>query len=115
MGWAVLSVTPGKAGELLKAYFIQYRLGTPISWSAPAVMAERLTDFISLICLAFLGMLIFESGAFYLVLGGAGIWFAVALGAGVLLVYRSRFEAESEGDAEPVGGRGVQKREGIAE
>ncbi len=79
MGWAVLSVTPGKAGELLKAYFIQYRLGTPISWSAPAVMAERLTDFISLICLAFLGMLIFESGAFYLVLGGAGIWFAVAL------------------------------------
>ncbi len=247
----VLSVTPGKAGELLKAYFIQYRLGTPISWSAPAVIAERLTDFISLICLTFLGILTFESGAFYLVLGGVGIglfllvlgrasvvaaflrtvgrlpvvarlaaplgrayegirllvapanllwavvlgagawfaeclgfhfvllgfdvdvgvvqatfiygfatlfgavtmlpgglgptegsmsgllvlkgislpnavaatfvirvctlWFAVALGAGVLLVYRSRFEAESEGDAEPVGGRGVQKREGIAE
>lgn len=46
-----LSVTPGKAGELLKAEFIRNRTGTPLSRGIPLVMMERLTDFISLIFL----------------------------------------------------------------
>lgn len=67
----VLSVTPGKAGELLKAYFIRHRVGTPVSQSAPAIMAERLTDFISLIFLSLLGIFSFKQGLipFFILLG----------------------------------------------
>ena len=67
----VMSVTPGKAGELLKAYLVRRRLGTPVSQSAPAVLAERLTDFISLILLAFLGIFSFQKGLLTLVTAGA--------------------------------------------
>ncbi len=91
----VMSVTPGKAGELLKAYFIKYRLGTPVSRTAPVVLAERVTDFISLILLAFLGILSFRFGAFPLIVGGAGIGLFIlvlgrptAVAAGLRLVER---------------------------
>ena len=73
LGGLVLSVTPGKAGELLKAYFVRYRLGTPVSQTAPAILAERLTDFISLIFLAFLGIFSFQKGLLPLVVGLCGI------------------------------------------
>ena len=52
----ILSVTPGKAGELVKAVMVNVRTGTPVSRAASAVFAERLTDFISLIFLAFVGI-----------------------------------------------------------
>lgn len=69
----VMSVTPGKAGELMKAYLIRYRLETPLSQSVPAILAERLGDIISLILLAFLGIFSFQTGAWALAAGAAGI------------------------------------------
>ena len=54
-GFAV-SVTPGKAGELLKCYLLRSRMGVPVNRSAPVVVMERLVDVISVIILAFTGL-----------------------------------------------------------
>ncbi len=69
----VMSVTPGKSGELLKTLMIRNRTGFPASKSAPAVLAERLNDVISLIFLAFLGIFTFQQGAIPLLAGFAVI------------------------------------------
>ncbi|MQG72190.1 MAG: flippase-like domain-containing protein, partial [SAR202 cluster bacterium] len=42
-----MSITPGKAGELVKCYLLNSRTGVPVSRSAPVVVMERLTDVIS--------------------------------------------------------------------
>ena len=51
-----LSITPGKAGELLKCYLLRDRTGVPVSVSAPVVVMERLTDVVSIVLLALLGL-----------------------------------------------------------
>ncbi len=50
-----MSVTPGKAGELVKCYLLNSRTGVPVSRSAPVVVMERLTDVISVIILGLTG------------------------------------------------------------
>ncbi len=50
-----MSVTPGKAGELVKCYLLNGRTGVPVSRSAPVVVMERLTDVISVIILGLTG------------------------------------------------------------
>ena len=39
----VMSVTPGKMGEVLKSFLLRQRNATPITRSAPIVLAERIT------------------------------------------------------------------------
>ena len=51
-----MSVTPGKAGELVKCYLLSSRMGVPVSRSAPVLVMERLVDVISVITLAFTGI-----------------------------------------------------------
>ena len=51
-----MSITPGKAGELLKCYLLRDRTGVPVSASAPVVVMERLTDVVSIVLLALLGL-----------------------------------------------------------
>jgi uncharacterized protein (TIRG00374 family) len=58
----VMSITPGKFGEVLKSYLVKQINGTSISKSAPIVAAERLTDFIALIVLSFAGVLTYSYG-----------------------------------------------------
>ena len=53
-----LSITPGKAGELLKCVWLNRRTGTPVAASAPAVVMERLTDVISVALLGLTGVLL---------------------------------------------------------
>ncbi len=50
-----LTVTPGKIGEVLKSYLLRESHGVPIARSAPIVLAERLTDLISLLLLSLVG------------------------------------------------------------
>jgi uncharacterized protein (TIRG00374 family) len=50
-----LTVTPGKIGEVLKSYLLRESHAIPIARSAPIVLAERLTDLISLLFLSLLG------------------------------------------------------------
>jgi len=47
----VMTISPGKMGEVLKSYFLKQLNGTPFSVSAPIVVAERLTDFLALVIL----------------------------------------------------------------
>lgn len=55
MAGLIMSISPGKFGEVLKAFLIKSINETPISRSAPIVVAERLTDFIGLIILVMIG------------------------------------------------------------
>ncbi|WP_028460124.1 lysylphosphatidylglycerol synthase transmembrane domain-containing protein [Chloroflexus sp. Y-396-1] len=55
----VMSVTPGKMGEVLKSFLLRQRNGTPISRSAPIVLAERLTDGIAMLLLMGLGLTLY--------------------------------------------------------
>jgi len=58
----VMSVTPGKMGELLKSYLVKQVNSTPISKTAPIVFAERITDFLALTLLSVLGAYYFNYG-----------------------------------------------------
>ncbi len=55
-------MTPGKVGEFLKSYLLKQVAGTPMSASAPVVLAERLTDGIALLLLAVAGLALFRHG-----------------------------------------------------
>ena len=50
-----MSITPGKAGELVKCHLLNSRTGAPVGRSAPVVVMERLTDVISVIILGLTG------------------------------------------------------------
>jgi uncharacterized protein (TIRG00374 family) len=67
-----LTVTPGKVGEVLKAYLLREAHGVPLARTAPTVIAERLTDLIALALLAL-------SGVSALGAGSRVIWVALAL------------------------------------
>jgi uncharacterized protein (TIRG00374 family) len=58
----IMSVTPGKMGELLKAYLTKEVNGTPVSKTAPIVFAERVTDFLALIIISIIGAYVFNYG-----------------------------------------------------
>lgn len=62
MSGLVMSVTPGKMGELLKVYLVKQLTNTPISKTAPIVFVERITDFISLMLIALAGAYVFDYG-----------------------------------------------------
>ncbi|MBM4157967.1 MAG: flippase-like domain-containing protein [Ignavibacteria bacterium] len=66
----VMSVTPGKLGEVLKSFLLKEENETPISKSAPIVLAERLTDFISIIMLCLIGAFVFEYGREFIIIIG---------------------------------------------
>ena len=78
-----MSITPGKAGELVKCYLLNSRTGVPVSRSAPVVVMERLTDVISVIILGLTGFALLPAPviavlAVVLVLTVAGMMFAVS-------------------------------------
>lgn len=79
----VMSVTPGKMGELLKSYLVKQIQGTPISRTAPIVFAERITDFLSLVFIGLLGAYQFNFGKSIII--GVGCVFA-----GLVLAISSR-------------------------
>jgi uncharacterized protein (TIRG00374 family) len=58
----VMSVTPGKVGEVFKSLLLYEARGVSIARTAPIVIAERLTDLIALVLLTALGSLAFEHG-----------------------------------------------------
>ncbi len=74
-------ITPGKVGEWLKSYLLREVHGTPVSRSAPILIAERLTDSIALLIIAAAGVFVF--GDLW------QVFVAVSLGS-VLLVIAAR-------------------------
>lgn len=68
-------VTPGKVGELYKAWALRETNGVSISRAAPIVLAERITDGLAMVILASAGLVLYRYGvalllAVGLVLGG---------------------------------------------
>src|SRR5690625_3334495 len=47
----MMSITPGKAGELIKSYFMQVKGDVPYSKSIPLVIYDRLTDMLAMTAL----------------------------------------------------------------
>ncbi|HEX7357410.1 MAG TPA: lysylphosphatidylglycerol synthase transmembrane domain-containing protein [Ignavibacteriaceae bacterium] len=70
MSGLIMSVTPGKMGELLKSYLVKQVNGTSISKTAPIVFAERATDFLSLTILALAGAYYYDYGKGIIVIIG---------------------------------------------
>ena len=62
MSGLIMSITPGKVGELLKAYLIKEVTNAPVSKTAPVIFAERITDFLSLLLIAIIGAYAFDYG-----------------------------------------------------
>jgi uncharacterized protein (TIRG00374 family) len=65
----VLTVTPGKVGEVFKSAVLYQTHGIPIARSAPIVIAERLSDLIGVVLLIVLGSAGFSSGLPWAVAG----------------------------------------------
>jgi uncharacterized membrane protein YbhN (UPF0104 family) len=57
-----MAITPGKVGELLKAYLLRVKRGVPVGTTAPVVLAERLTDGVAMLLLASGGLIIYGIG-----------------------------------------------------
>ncbi len=57
-----LTMTPGKLGEVLKSFLLKNRYGTPVSYSASIVFAERLTDVVGVVILAAAGLAFYPLG-----------------------------------------------------
>lgn len=66
-----MTVSPGKFGELVKCVILKERRGVPVSTTGPVVVAERITDLLSMVCLAAAGAALS---------GGGGVLPAVAAG-----------------------------------
>jgi uncharacterized protein (TIRG00374 family) len=75
-----LTMTPGKLGELLKSLLLKSKCGTPLSYSAPIIAIERLTDALGMVILAATGLTFFPQFGV-----GALIAIVVATSAFVLL------------------------------
>lgn len=65
----VMSVTPGKVGEVFKSLLLYEARGVSIARTAPIVIAERLTDLIALVLLTAVGSLAFEHGVIIAAVG----------------------------------------------
>jgi len=66
----IMSVTPGKMGEVLKSFLLKEEMGTPVSVSAPIILAERITDFLSIVILCLIGAVVFDYGRDIVLLTG---------------------------------------------
>lgn len=58
----IMSVTPMKAGELLKSFLLKQTLEEPVSKTAPIIFAERVTDFLALIIIGAAGGVLYNYG-----------------------------------------------------
>lgn len=65
----VLTITPGKVGEVFKSWVLFETHEIPISRTAPIVVAERVTDLIGIITLIVLGSLGFAGGLVWAAVG----------------------------------------------
>jgi uncharacterized membrane protein YbhN (UPF0104 family) len=76
----VLTITPGKVGEVFKSAVLAKTHGVPMARTAPIVIADRLTDVIGIVTLIVIGGASFPGGLPW-ALAGAG-----AVAVGLLLV-----------------------------
>ncbi len=71
----MMVMTPGKAGEFFKSYMVKNVSGTPMSKTAPIILAERVLDGLAMLILASIGLFAYPNPV------------ARAVAAGVFLVF----------------------------
>jgi uncharacterized protein (TIRG00374 family) len=69
----VLTVTPGKVGEVFKSLILHQLRGVPVERTAPIVVAERVTDLIGIIVLIAVGSVSFAGGIVWASCGAAAV------------------------------------------
>ncbi len=69
MSGLMMSITPGKVGELFKSWLLKESHSIPITESAPVVVAERLTDLLALFVITIFGLLLYKVGTASLIVG----------------------------------------------
>lgn len=69
----VLTVTPGKVGEVFKSVLLFETYGVPVARTAPIVVAERLTDVIAVVILVAIGSVGLSGGLLWAGLGTAAV------------------------------------------
>jgi uncharacterized protein (TIRG00374 family) len=67
----VLTITPGKVGEVFKSIILFQLRGVPIQRTAPIVVAERVTDLIGVVVLIAAGSVSFRGGLVWASVGAA--------------------------------------------
>ncbi|HXN33821.1 MAG TPA: lysylphosphatidylglycerol synthase transmembrane domain-containing protein [Polyangiaceae bacterium] len=77
----VLTVTPGKVGEVFKSLVLFETHGVPVERTAPIVVAERLTDVIGVVVLIVIGSLGFRGGLVWAGLGAVSVGLVLAVTA----------------------------------
>jgi uncharacterized protein (TIRG00374 family) len=75
----VLTMTPGKVGEVFKSAVLGQTHGVPVARTAPIVVAERLTDLIGVVALILCGSAGFTSGLPWAVAGAAAVTIGLLL------------------------------------
>lgn len=65
----LMVLTPGKVGEFLKSVMVRNVTGTPITVTAPVVLAERMTDGLAMLILSGVGLFAFADPAARLAAG----------------------------------------------
>jgi uncharacterized protein (TIRG00374 family) len=75
----VLTVTPGKVGEIFKSAVMARTYDISVARTAPIVFAERLTDLVGVIILIILGSLGFSGGLGWAVVGTVFVIIGLAL------------------------------------
>lgn len=58
----LMSISPGKVGEVIKSALLKRSDDLPVARTAPVVFAERLTDLLGLFILAAVGVVVFQYG-----------------------------------------------------
>jgi glycosyltransferase 2 family protein len=77
----VLTVTPGKVGEVFKSAVLQKTHGIDLALTAPIVVGERLTDVIAIVVLVVVGSLGFHGGLLWAAFGALAV---IAVLVGIL-------------------------------
>jgi uncharacterized protein (TIRG00374 family) len=85
-----MTISPGKLGEVLKSVFIKDVAGTPVARTAPAVVAERVTDGTGMVLWGLLGALAFSFGPWLLLL------FLALTGVGIAVLRSKRLSLLAE-------------------
>ena len=75
----VLTVTPGKVGEIFKSAVLAKTHDIPLARTAPIVIAERLTDVIGVIVLIVIGGAAFANGLIWAVFGTLAVLVGMTL------------------------------------
>lgn len=75
----VLTVTPGKVGEVFKSALLEETYQVDAARTAPIVVAERLTDVIGIVGLILIGSLGFEGGLGWALLGATAVLIGIGL------------------------------------